>query len=89
MDINTLVFELDQKSLENSLEFVGAPVEVLHFHDEDGLEGVDSLLPELPLFGVDSDSKIDLEKFIKGLVGFDIGHETVMGRFTYLWLLVA
>ena len=53
------------------------------------MEGVDSLLPELPLFGVDSHSEVDLEELIKRLVGFYVGHETIMGRFAYLGLFVA
>lgn len=44
LNVDTLIFEFEKKCLENSFELVWSPVEVLHFHNKDGLEGVDCLL---------------------------------------------
>ena len=46
-------------------------------------------MSQLPLLGVDPDGEVHLEQLIKGFIGFDIGHETVVGRFADGRLFIA
>lgn len=48
LDVLAFVFGPAEQFLNDFLELVGGPIKILDFHDEDGLEGVDGLLPQLP-----------------------------------------
>ena len=83
-----LILALGEQQFKYPSKEGRGPINILHFHDKNGLQRVDRFLPELPLLAQESVVDVSFDEVIEVLEGADIGQKAVMRCFSDLRLAI-